>query len=153
MFFQMEMSAAKIKTWKRVSGLPRNCREKIPWLFHDWITKFHDLLIDIHNSWISKSCRVAAPIHENREFVCKIPLFFHDFLLQFKNSMALSIFSQNSMTFPEIPENPWLFHDRGNPEFRSKLYVWLMLLACSVRKLSIVVEYRKFQWVTELLWT
>ncbi len=35
--------------------------------------------------------------------------------------MTLSIFSQNSMTFPEItqnfkiPENPWLFHDSGNP--------------------------------------
>ncbi len=35
--------------------------------------------------------------------------------------MTLPIFSQNSMTFPEIPENfkipenPWLFHDRGNP--------------------------------------
>ncbi len=50
---------------------------------------------------------------------------FHDFLLWFKKfhdfSTTLSILSQNSMTFPEIPENfkipenPWLFHDRGNP--------------------------------------
>ncbi len=37
--------------------------------------------------------------------------------------MTLSIFSENSMTFPEIPENfknlenPWLFHDHGNPVF------------------------------------
>ncbi len=35
------------------------------------------------------------------------------------------IFSKNSMSFPEnpekfkIPENPWLFHDRGNP-----VWVW-----------------------------
>ncbi len=35
--------------------------------------------------------------------------------------MTQSIFSKNSMTFPEITENfkitenPWLFHDRGNP--------------------------------------
>ncbi len=34
--------------------------------------------------------------------------------------MTLSIFSQNSITFPEIPENfkiaenPWLFHNRDN---------------------------------------
>ncbi len=40
---------------------------------------------------------------------------FHDF------SMTLRNISQNSMTFPEIPENfkipeiPWLFHDCGNP--------------------------------------
>ncbi len=75
------------------SGLPRNCGDKI--------TKFHDLLIDLHISWILKSGRVAPPIHENQElgqcwvstalatfackrkpltvyFVCKIP-FFHDF--------------------------------------------------------------------------
>ena len=37
----------------------------IPWLFHDHITKFHDLYIDIHVGWILKRCRVAAPIHEN----------------------------------------------------------------------------------------
>ncbi len=36
-------------------------------------------------------------------------------------NFTLSTFSKNSMTFPEIPENfkipenPWLFHDRGNP--------------------------------------
>ncbi len=36
--------------------------------------------------------------------------------------MTLQNFSQNSMTFPEIPENlkipeiPWLFHDHGNPD-------------------------------------
>ena len=38
--------------------------------------------------------------------------------------MTLSIFSKNSMTFPEIPENfkipenPWLLHDRGNPVWK-----------------------------------
>ena len=32
---------------------------------------------------------------------------FHDF------SMTIRNYSQNSMTFPEIP---WLFHDRGNPD-------------------------------------
>ncbi len=42
---------------------------------------------------------------------------FHDF------SMTLPNLSQNSINFPEIPENfkipeiPWLFHDRGNPVY------------------------------------
>ncbi len=31
-----------------LTGLPRNCCDKIPWLFHHRITKFHDLLINIH---------------------------------------------------------------------------------------------------------
>ncbi len=40
--------------------------------------------------------------------------------------MTLSIFIQNSMTFPEIPENfkipenPWHFHDCGNPVLSSE---------------------------------
>ena len=124
------------------TGLPRNYRDKIPWLFHDSITKFHDLLIDIHISWILKSCCVVAPIHDNQEFVCKIPWFFHDFSLQFNNSfsMTLSICSQNSMTFPEIPENlkipenPWLFHDRGNPDLYSFMRMHFFILELCARK-------------------
>ncbi len=46
-------------------GLPQNLRDRNPWLFHDRITKFHNLFIDILVGWILKSCRVAASIHEN----------------------------------------------------------------------------------------
>ena len=47
--------------------------------------------------------------------------------------MTLSIFSQNSMSFPEIPElfnipeNPWLSHDRGNPViiyYKTQQFTW-----------------------------
>ncbi len=44
----------KYKKWNHITGLPRNRCDKIPWLFHDRITKFHDLLIGIHISWILK---------------------------------------------------------------------------------------------------
>ncbi len=60
------------------------------------------------------------------------PWFFHDcitkvcYLLSdvqqfYWECMTLPNFSENSMSFPEIPENvkireiPWVFHDRGNP--------------------------------------
>ncbi len=92
-----------------------------PWPYHKipWPLNRHLCQLDIDklprssaDSWEVRICLwnsmifpwLFAPIYK-----------FHDF------SMTLSIFSQNSMTFPEIPENfkipenPWLFHDRGNP--------------------------------------
>ncbi len=45
--------------------------------------------------------------------------------------MILPNLSQNSMTFPEIPENfkipeiPWLFHDRGNPVLIDPIYLYV----------------------------
>ncbi len=44
--------------------------------------------------------------------------------------MTLSIFSQNSMTFPEIPENLWLFHDRGNPVY----VTWCTVIGTGLKK-------------------
>ena len=67
--------------------------------------------------------------------------------------MTLSIFSQNFMSFPEIPENfkipenPRLFHDRGNPvsvlstTLKSKLYL------PSYHKLHILPELFSSKWV------
>ena len=83
--------------------LSRQNSMTIPWLFHDRNTKFHDLLITIHVAWTLKSCRVAAAIRENKEFVCKIPRLFHDFYLQFKNSMTFP------WPCPFLVQIPWLF--------------------------------------------
>ena len=89
------------------TGLPPNChkkkfndfsktgyfRHKVPRLFHDRITKFHDLLIDIR----------------------LVPRYSTAFPWPHINV------SPNPMTFPEITENfkipqiPWFFHDHGNP--------------------------------------
>ena len=68
------------------TGLPQNLHDKIPWLFNDRITKFHDLYINIHVGFMT---------------LCN---FSH-------NSMS---FPETPENF-KIPEIPWLFHDHGNP--------------------------------------
>ena len=63
---------------------------------------------------------------------------FHDFSMTFAQiskshdfSMTQPNLRQNSMTFPEIPENfkfpeiPWLFHDRGNPGIHESGREWI----------------------------
>ncbi len=94
----LEMPYSRVAT-----KLSRQNSMTFQWLFHYHITKFHDLFIDIHSRWILKGCRLAPPIHENQEFVCKIPWFFHDFLLKLKISMTFP------WPYPFSVKIPWLF--------------------------------------------
>ncbi len=76
------------------SGLPWHFCDKIPSLFHDGITKFHD----IHASWVLKSCwlmRFKNLLSNSTTFPWLFaPISkFHDF------SMTLPNFCPNSMTF------------------------------------------------------
>ncbi len=75
--------------------------------------------------------------------------------------MTLSIFSQISMTFPEIPENfkipenPWLFHDRGNPAPASYFKVLLWLSASEENSIHVFQynSYVKKERVLVAAWT
>ena len=129
MFFWVQWDMVMLPYCRVVTKFSRQNSMTFPWFFHDCFTKFHDVLIAINVNLNLKSCRLAALIHENQEFVCQIPWLFHDFLFLFQNSMTFKwpvqilvripwIF-QKSQKVVKIPEIQLFFHDHGNPDIGS----------------------------------
>ncbi len=69
------------------TGLPRNLRDKIPWLFHDRITKFHDLYIDIHGGWSLKSIRICLSNSMTFPWLFASISKFYDFSMTLRNNI------------------------------------------------------------------
>ncbi len=96
-------------------GLQRNCCDKIPWFFHDLITKFHDLLIDIlvENPWLFQKVSKFQKIHDFSMTVATLHYLYVD--IHFRNYFCNGVIVRTvqyglRMTahFGHFSPNPWV---------------------------------------------
>ncbi len=149
-----------------------------PWLFHDCITKIHDLLIEIHATWIWKAAtywRLFIRMQNCLSHSMTFPWLFAPISKFHDVSMTLPNFSQNSMNFPEIPENsiifpwPWQPWVSIQPKYIFIFHFiimqftfgnWLVLLpsdgwlvlSCSLCHMTVLVECWNHWWADRDFW-